>query len=97
MRKLIVDESVSLDGVVRRPARPTRTRRATSGMAPGTFPTCEDGGDLQVIGSAQLVKALIQLQLVDELRLMIDPVLLGGGKRVFDDDGELRPPAAGTR
>jgi riboflavin biosynthesis pyrimidine reductase len=29
--------------------------------------------------------------LVDELRLMIDPVALGGGKRIFVDDGSLRP------
>jgi hypothetical protein len=28
---------------------------------------------------------------VDELRLMLDPVLLGGGKRIFRDDGLLRP------
>jgi dihydrofolate reductase len=51
----------------------------------------EDGADLHVIGSAQLVQQLIAQGLVDELRLMIDPVLLGGGKRIFRDDGSLRP------
>jgi dihydrofolate reductase len=51
----------------------------------------EDGGDLHVIGSTELVQALIQHGLVDELRLMIDPVVLGGGKRIWQDDGMLRP------
>jgi dihydrofolate reductase len=51
----------------------------------------EEGGDLQVIGSTQLVQALIQHDLVDEFRLMIDPVALGGGKRFFPEDGALRP------
>ena len=51
----------------------------------------EDGGDLHVIGSTQLVRALIAHGLVDELRLMIDPVAVGGAKRIFPDDGELRP------
>jgi dihydrofolate reductase len=51
----------------------------------------EDGGDLLVIGSTVLVQSLIQLGLVDELRLEIDPVLVGGGKRIFPDDGALRP------
>jgi dihydrofolate reductase len=51
----------------------------------------EDGGDLHVIGSLELVQTLIQRGLADELRLMIDPVLLGGGKRIFRDDGALRP------
>jgi dihydrofolate reductase len=50
----------------------------------------EDGGDLHVIGSTHLVRALIERGLVDELRLMIDPVALGGGKRFFPDDGALR-------
>jgi dihydrofolate reductase len=50
----------------------------------------EDGGDLHVIGSTQLVRTLIEHGLVDELRLMIDPVAVGGGKRIFPDDGELR-------
>ena len=51
----------------------------------------EDGKDLRVIGSAQLVHMLIGHNLVDELRLMIDPILLGGGKRPFPEDGTLRP------
>ena len=51
----------------------------------------EDGGDLHVIGSAELTQDLIEHGLVDELRLMIDPVVLGGGKRIFRDDGSLRP------
>jgi dihydrofolate reductase len=51
----------------------------------------EDGGDLHVIGSTHLVQALMENDLVDELRLMIDPLALGGGKRCFPDDGVLRP------
>jgi dihydrofolate reductase len=51
----------------------------------------EDGGDLHVIGSTELVQTLIEHDLVDEFRLMIDPVVLGGGKRIFRDDGSLKP------
>jgi dihydrofolate reductase len=51
----------------------------------------EDGGDLVVLGSAQLVRVLMQAGLVDQFRLMIDPVLVGGGKRLFGEDGRLRP------
>jgi dihydrofolate reductase len=52
----------------------------------------QDGGsDLHVIGSSELVRTLIEHDLVDDFRLMIDPVVLGGGKRIFGDDGLLRP------
>ncbi len=51
----------------------------------------QDGGGLQVWGSASLAAQLVQHDLVDEYRLMIEPVLLGGGKRVFPDDGRARP------
>jgi dihydrofolate reductase len=51
----------------------------------------EDGEDLHVIGSTELVHTLVEHGLVDELRVMIDPVVLGGGKRIFRDDGALRP------
>ena len=51
----------------------------------------QDGGDVHVIGSAELVRSLIEHDLVDELRLMVDPVLLGGGKGIFRADGARRP------
>ncbi len=44
-----------------------------------------------MIGSTELVKTLIEHDLVDEFQLMIDPVVVGGGKRLFRDDGALRP------
>lgn len=50
----------------------------------------QEGGDIHVIGSTQLVHTLIDHGLVDEFRLMIDPILIGGGKRLFRDDGTLR-------
>ncbi|MFD5936018.1 dihydrofolate reductase family protein [Streptomyces sp. NPDC060333] len=49
-----------------------------------------EGGDLVVMGSPTLVRTLLSEGLVDELRLMIMPVLLGGGKSIFPDDGGLR-------
>ncbi len=48
------------------------------------------GGDLVVMGSPTLVRTLLREGLIDELRLMIEPVVLGGGKTIFPDDGELR-------
>jgi dihydrofolate reductase len=48
------------------------------------------GGDLRVLGSTELVPLLLAHGLVDELQLMIDPVLAGGGKRLFGADGALR-------
>jgi dihydrofolate reductase len=43
----------------------------------------ETAGDVVVHGSAQLVQTLVENDLVDELRLMVFPVLLGSGKRLF--------------
>jgi dihydrofolate reductase len=51
----------------------------------------EDGEDLLVIGSTKLVQTLVEHDLIDELRVMIDPLVVGGGKRIFRDDGALRP------
>ncbi|WP_327708687.1 dihydrofolate reductase family protein [Streptomyces sp. NBC_00464] len=50
----------------------------------------KDGGDLLVMGSPTLVRSLLSEGLVDELRLVIMPVLLGGGKSIFPEDGGLR-------
>src|SRR5215208_551552 len=51
----------------------------------------QDGEDLHVIGSSQLVQTLIAHDLVDQFRVMIDPLVVGGGKRIFGDDGARRP------
>jgi dihydrofolate reductase len=45
-----------------------------------------DGGDLLVAGSRTLVHGLIEHGLVDVLRLMVFPVILGSGRRIFPDD-----------
>lgn len=50
-----------------------------------------EGGDLAMMGSPTLVRALIQEGLVDELQLIVMPVLLGGGKSIFPADGGKRP------
>src|SRR5919106_2191005 len=45
----------------------------------------EDGPEIQVHGSSDLIQTLLQAELVDELRLMIFPLVLGTGKRLFGD------------
>jgi dihydrofolate reductase len=50
----------------------------------------KDGGAVQIMGSASLAAQLIEHDLVDEFRLMIEPILLGGGKRLFPRDGRAR-------
>jgi dihydrofolate reductase len=51
----------------------------------------EVDGVILVAGSATLVQGLIADDLLDELRLMVFPVTLGGGKRLFADDGRKVP------
>jgi dihydrofolate reductase len=48
------------------------------------------GGDIVVHGSAQLVQALVENDLVDEMRLMVFPVILGSGKRLFGEASDKK-------
>jgi dihydrofolate reductase len=50
----------------------------------------EHRGDIVVHGSAQLAQTLLERDLVDELRLMIFPVLLGSGKRLFGETSDKK-------
>jgi dihydrofolate reductase len=51
----------------------------------------ERDGDIVVHGSAQLVQSLLDQDLVDELRLMVYPVVLGSGKRLFGETSSKKP------
>ena len=50
----------------------------------------EDGKNIGVSGSPTLVRSLLQNDLLDELTLMMHPVIVGSGKRLFSDDSDLK-------
>src|SRR5258708_6548870 len=105
MRKIIVTEFITLDGVIEAPGGRMRKDvvarsaqkvewnnshilRDVAGDVAALRKS--DGGDILVYGSATLVKALLHHDLIDELRLMVYPVSIGGGLRLFDDNRELK-------
>ena len=51
----------------------------------------QPGKDIVISGSAVLVQSLMRYRLLDELRLMVHPILVGGGKRLFDKEAETKP------
>jgi dihydrofolate reductase len=48
-------------------------------------------GEIVVAGSIRLVRTLLESDLVEELRLMVYPVVLGAGERLFGESGDQRP------
>jgi len=50
----------------------------------------QPGDDVNIMGSVTVARALLAADLVDELDLLIEPIVLGGGKRIFPDDGTAR-------
>ena len=50
----------------------------------------QPGKDITVLGSGVLVRSLLRDGLLDELRLMVHPIVLGGGKRLFEEGGDQK-------
>lgn len=59
-------------------------RKAVEGLKAGT------GKSILIFGSASIVQPLIQMGLVDEMQLLVHPVLLGGGRRLFEGNARTR-------
>jgi dihydrofolate reductase len=57
----------------------------------------ESGGDLVVFGSMSLVNKLIQKDLIDEYRLLVYPVVLGAGKRLFGERSQTKVKLTATK
>ena len=51
----------------------------------------EPGKDISITGSATLVRSLLRDGLIDELRLLVHPIVVGSGKRLFEDQAERVP------
>jgi dihydrofolate reductase len=51
----------------------------------------QPGKDISITGSATLVRSLLRDDLLDELQLLVHPVVVGRGKRLFVDDGMKKP------
>jgi dihydrofolate reductase len=85
MRKYVVSSTVG------EPA--WNNSRVIAGDIAGEIQKLRDapGGDILVNGSAQLFSLLLEQGLIDELRLMLFPVVLGGGKRLFPEGGASSP------
>ena len=69
---------------------PTSLIRGDDMLAGVTALRERPGRDVNVWGSSQLVRSLLEADLVDEMNLMIEPIVLGGGKGIFPTDGVAR-------
>ena|SRR5215217_2761751 len=50
----------------------------------------QPGEDIGIVGSGALVRLLLREDLLDELRLMVHPIVVGSGKRLFEDGGDQK-------
>ncbi len=85
--KLVVSDSLTEDDIVWQPT--TIIRRDDLIREVGALRN-RPGGDIYVHGSLTVARALLTARLVDELVLFVEPITLGGGKRLFPDDGVAR-------
>jgi dihydrofolate reductase len=88
VQKYVVSDSLTDDDVARWP--PTTIIRRDELVPKVNELRAQPGGDINIMGSATVAKALVANDLVDELDLMIEPIVLGGGKSIYTADGIAR-------
>jgi dihydrofolate reductase len=93
IRKYVVSRTLAADDVAARWNNTTLLAGAGDDAMAAVRELRASGGDggLQVWGSASLARQLVEHDLVDEYLLLVEPILLGGGKSVYPTDGMARP------
>jgi dihydrofolate reductase len=89
MHKYVVSDTLTEDDLTWGPA--TLVRNADLLDKVGELRGQPGDGYLSVSGSTEVARALLTADLVDELFLVVEPIVLGGGKTIFAADGEARP------
>jgi dihydrofolate reductase len=89
MHKYVVSDTLTDDDLTWDPATLIRNADLLDEVA--EFRGQSGDSYLSVSGSTEVARALLVADLVDELLLVVDPIVLGGGKTIFADDGEARP------
>lgn len=91
LRKYVVSRTLSADEAASR-WNNTQLLGADGDAMQAVRGLRESGGDggIQVWGSASLARQLVENDLVDEYQLMLEPIMLGGGKSIYPSDGRAR-------
>jgi dihydrofolate reductase len=85
VQKYVVSDSLSEADIT---WHPTKIIRVADFLKEVTSLRQRPGGYIYVYGSASMVRALLSADLVDELLLSIEPIILGGGKTIYPENGE---------
>jgi dihydrofolate reductase len=92
IRKYVLSRTLSADEAASRWNNTTLLDGAGDGIeAIRSLRASGGDGGLQVWGSASLARQLVENDLVDEYQLMLEPIMLGGGKTIYPSDGRARP------
>jgi dihydrofolate reductase len=91
IKKYVVSRTLSAEDAAGRWSNTTLIEADDALRAIRDLRESDGDGAVQVWGSASLALQLGEHDLVDEYRLMIEPILLGGGKSIFPRDGRARP------
>ncbi|GHA16482.1 deaminase reductase [Arenicella chitinivorans] len=85
VQKYVVSDTLTEKGAI---WNPTTIVRGADLLQTVSELRAKPGGYIYVYGSAALVRSLLDADLVDELLLTIEPIILGGGKTIFPENGK---------